>query len=170
MPTKYVENSNIWPDDNIFWKVNNLLLTPTGIYQANNLGKRMAGRYPEIKEAKCITTNTNRSIMTAWAMYDGMLKDTPVYFSSINGSTRKNAVNIAVDINNEIIGHKEDSIRHIDNIIGYPYISKIFDNIEVKNIIVKFYDSTGIKGFSAEANFRQNVEAILKHILAIHKQ
>jgi hypothetical protein len=162
MPTKYVNGSNIWPNNDLFWQANSLSLTPTGIYQAINLGKYMNTRYPYIKEAKCIATNTNRSIMTAWAMYDGMMPDTPIYFSSIGDKIlRTNAVNIIIDVDNKIIGHRENDIQHVNNIINYPKILEIFNNKEIKNITRKFYKTTNITGFSPEATLRQNVEALL---------
>jgi hypothetical protein len=49
-------------------------------------------------------------------MFDGMLPNKPIYFSSIadNNIIKTNAVNIVVDVDNKIIDHRKNDLRYID--------------------------------------------------------
>jgi hypothetical protein len=160
MPNKYTSNGNIWPENAAFWEVNKSALTPTGTVQANNLGKYMKDRYPDIQKAKCITTNTNRTIMTAWSFYDGMLPNVPIYFTP--ATKKSNSINIIVDIKADIVGHGIDnSKQHINNIISSPEILSILDSAATKKLIGKIYKVTKIEGFRPNTTIKHRVRSLI---------
>lgn len=114
-PYKSSQGNLSFPNSNDFWSKCGMMLTPAGSNQLIRLGNSLAGQYPNlINNVKAYSSYTSRTIMSAKALLNGMLPDTPVYITHNGDRCKKDYDGLNLGIEIKVEESKEhDTLFHL---------------------------------------------------------
>jgi len=183
-PGNTMPSTVTWPEKKKFWQDYNNFLTPEGSLQHRNLGKKLARRYTQgsrlfdgvpshrvTDHVRCLTSNTQRTIMSAWSLLGGMFPEVPRYVSHIDDRAHLHLEEVektlqaeskSLGIAIEIEENTKDFMFHQckffkgykqwkeDNILSSSKLKEWSTDPEYLALVDKTFAITGSKGFNKE--------------------
>jgi Ca2+-binding EF-hand superfamily protein len=171
-----------WPDSPEFWKKYNNFLTPEGGLQHRNLGKKLKERYVDgsdlfegipmhqiPRHVLARSSNSQRTVMSAWSLLGGMFPDVPHYVShpddrhavdlaqveeKLSSDNKSMGIAIHVEKNtkdfifHEIKYDKSYKEWKKENIHASPQIKAWAGQKEYQDLVAKTYEITGKDAFN----------------------